>query len=622
MRAVAIVLPLILAACAGGAADKAGPDSSGQTGDTDPGGADDTDSEASDDTDSEASDDTDSEASDDTDAPPAPGTVRGDQAVHGTDDAEALAGVTVIEGALDLTCYGAADLSALAGLTEVTGDLTLDCPDLDDLSALSALTRVGGTLSVRRAPRSRNLTGLGALASIGRDLTLCAPYGRGSVTSPRGVGALASIGGQLDVDTCAEVVDLDGLTALRTLGSARVAFSGVRSIAGLAGVTSIAGDVDLISLPLGSLDGLAVTTIGGTLHLSELSSLRDLDPLAGLTEVGGLNVFNCYNLYDLTGLEGLTAVHGGVTLQANAQLIDLRGVESLRTIEGDLRVLSNPTMRSLDGLYIGDLGGALWIQDNGILDPDAPIIAGVIGGDVTLSADRMSTLRLLGEVTSIGGTLSTNEPITSTEALAVLEEVGGDVSFRDASTLVTLSFPALRSIGGSLRHTLRDRIATVSAPRLESVGGDLLLHVPGPYGYLPVPTTVTLDALRTVGGALDLWVTTFKDGGVSIPVLEEVGGDVTLDSNVARDHIDVLDGVVRIGGSFTLDARYTGTTAALTEVGGDLTIASDADTRAAMRAVTRVGGALIIDSVPDVSGSLRALTEVGALDVEPGAGFS
>ena len=65
-----------------------------------------------------------------------------------------------------------ADIATLAGHTSISGNLDIFCPSCTDLSELSCLVLVGGYLSIDSSNALTDLEGFSALTSVGDDLIM------------------------------------------------------------------------------------------------------------------------------------------------------------------------------------------------------------------------------------------------------------------------------------------------------------------------------------------------------------------------------------------------------------------------------------------------------------------
>ncbi len=182
---------------------------------------------------------------------------------------------TVITGGFSNLCTG-----ALWNLT-IRGGVNIGPREtVADVAALWCVTHIEGDLSVR----SSTLSTLDAVDSVGR----------------HGLAHLVEIGGTLEVRADNSLLGLSGLGALRTVGV----------------------DVDVEdNLNLRNLVGLDSLTQVGGLRVSGNDAITSLAGLSALTDVTGrLFVADNASLATLSGLDSLGHVGGAVTVTANPSL--------------------------------------------------------------------------------------------------------------------------------------------------------------------------------------------------------------------------------------------------------------------------------------------------------------
>jgi len=81
------------------------------------------------------------------------------------------------------------------------------------------------------------------------------------------------------------------------------------------------------------------------------SDITNLAGLSGVTSIGGgLNIWDNPALTSLTGLEGLTSIGGGLGIANNDALTSMIGLENLISIGGNLFIHKNVALNSLIGL--------------------------------------------------------------------------------------------------------------------------------------------------------------------------------------------------------------------------------------------------------------------------------
>ncbi len=325
---------------------------------------------------------------------------------NGPDDGCRCGIVGILPGSVTIT--GAADVAALAGTVSLIGDLRLSAAV--DLSPLSSLRNVCGCLSVQ-AGSLDGLTSLrevgGPLVALGTATSLAgAPLEQiasldvrsTELVSLSGLEGIEAIAGDVAILGASSLIDVTGLSQLRTIGGALLVRDNPRlaSLDGLEALTAVGVDVQIMSnaellnvaglrglesVPLVSIDlNPALLTIGGPwvidagtvlrigtntsladlagleeleqleqVHLALNPSLRSLDGLSGLLSVGILSIDQNDSLEDLAGLSRLESVEALMYIGTNPQLVSLTGLEQL-AVTSELDIFQNDLLASLDGL--------------------------------------------------------------------------------------------------------------------------------------------------------------------------------------------------------------------------------------------------------------------------------
>jgi hypothetical protein len=158
-------------------------------------------------------------------------------------------------------------------------------------------------------------------------------------------------------------------------GHLEISGSGITNLDSLHLITSVGGYLDIYSIPdLVSLDGLsALTTVGSGrfgIHGSALTNLNGLDNLAS---VPGLRIEQNPSLTSLQGLSSLTTVNEGIYILDNPLLESLNGLESITSVGqgGTLIIEDNAILSSLSGIdnivFNPLYQVEVWIRNNPLL---------------------------------------------------------------------------------------------------------------------------------------------------------------------------------------------------------------------------------------------------------------
>ena len=250
--------------------------------------------------------------------------------LDGLTNLDGLSGIKEIQGSLSISYVRAlADYSGISGLQTVEGSLTFERNSVDygiDPDEwptgyqidLPALTTLGGGLYVRNGDRSNN-SGLRRLSA-------------------------------------------DNLTSLGTLVIDE--YSSIDTLS-LAKLKTVTGDVYFNSVGLNDLSGLpSLEEIGGSLTLTNMPNLNNIDALSALATVKNLTVEGNSNLRTLAGLSTLATVTGDLRIFNNIRLGDVDGLSALTSVDGGLLVQSNPSLPDVNGLSgLSSVGADLTISE-------------------------------------------------------------------------------------------------------------------------------------------------------------------------------------------------------------------------------------------------------------------
>lgn len=246
----------------------------------------------------------------------------------------------------------AGDIAALAGVTCIDGVLDIRGSTLTDLSGLESLTTVK-ELRIGPAPAlSFGNAGNPALASL---------HG---LEHLKGVQAVTIEGNPLLTDVSA----LSGLTFV-TSGLKIVNNDALTSLEGLHNIGR-AGDVEVsANAALTSLSGLRGLTAVDGFTLSQNAVLKNFEGMGALMYFGarGFYVGNNPALVDFSGLKvGYIGADFNVT--GNAALTSLKGLESVTLLAWTVSITSNPLLASISALSaVSELRGEVTVSSNPLL---------------------------------------------------------------------------------------------------------------------------------------------------------------------------------------------------------------------------------------------------------------
>jgi hypothetical protein len=202
--------------------------------------------------------------------------------------------------------------------SEITGDLSISGSDVTNLDSLYRLTKIDGILTIESNDRLTNLDGLSALTSLGISLngfTSIVIIGNPELVSIKGLKSLTSTPGTLQIENNVSLPNLDGLESLTQIGSL---------------------DMRIVSL-----------LINGNTALSNINALSTLHSVGGYY-LGLIDIENNPSLTDVNGLSSLRTITGGfnagLTLINNGSLTNVDGLSSFTKFtasQGIIRIIDN-----------------------------------------------------------------------------------------------------------------------------------------------------------------------------------------------------------------------------------------------------------------------------------------
>ncbi len=244
----------------------------------------------------------------------------------------------------------------------------------------------------------------------------------------------------------------------------------------LKGCAHVSGDLVVVQSVLSNLDGLeSLTTIDGSLGISENEALQDI-----------------------AGLQGLESVGGNLFIERNEQLVNLHGLESLREVAKSVRI-SGPALEEVELDALSGVGETIDLSPGGDAArvsmaalKTAPFLVLAGEGLAELSFDSLRTIEGdllvldsggLANFTGLGAlqqvlggvNIQNNEALSDTSGLDSLREIGGDLVVAENPALVSLQAEALESVGAAgpdNPHTLGPTSAQLYVarnPKLEEV---------------------------------------------------------------------------------------------------------------------------------------------------------
>jgi hypothetical protein len=267
--------------------------------------------------------------------------------------------VIELEPATDQVCTGDVTLSSQAEVdafncTELTGNLTISGNDITNLDNLASLRKVSGVLRIENNPNLITLDGLSVLNSIGEDLPSGNPP---SSEAPEaliivnnvtllhcdGLSSLHSINGGLRIERNTNLVSLNGFQNLLL-----VRWIEVNDNSKLLEINGFGSLVKIEERP----------NIPGRLIIRQNNNLSVLHGFSALNTAGDIRILNNDKLFILEGFNSLTKINGYLEISGNGSLSEITGFKDLTVIAGFSRFIpnsgliisSNASLRSFTGL--------------------------------------------------------------------------------------------------------------------------------------------------------------------------------------------------------------------------------------------------------------------------------
>lgn len=312
----------------------------------------------------------------------------GDYAIASTAELDALAPYTAVTGSVII--HGSA-LSAVAGpscLASIGGDLWFKTSAVVSISGFTGLQAIAGRLRLGNQlydDPAAAVSGFDALRVIGDSAYFM------NTSQVRGFDRLERVGGTLRFGR--GTVDVQGMNALREVGSLLFSEVDIRSLDGLTSLAIVTGDLTFVSTVLDvattglgrlttigdrffweygvlSEQGLgafrAIETIGGGLLFSTMTGPAVMDGFAELEAVGGRMGFEgVAGVESIQGFDQLGSA-GPLSFERMDDLRKIAGFERLERSDG-LAILGNDQLRSVTLPDLDSIDGELSITGNPLL---------------------------------------------------------------------------------------------------------------------------------------------------------------------------------------------------------------------------------------------------------------
>jgi low-density lipoprotein receptor class A len=246
----------------------------------------------------------------------------------------------------------AGDIAALAGVTCINGVLDIRGSTLADLSGLESLTTVR-ELRIGPAPAlSFGDAGNPALVSLHglehlKGVQAVSIEGNPVLTDLSALSGLTFVTGDLEVVDNNALASLDGLHNIARAGDVKISGNAaLTSLAGLRGLTAVDGFTLSQNALLKNFEGMeALTYFGPTgLYVGNNAALVDFSGLKVAYIGADFNVVSNAALTSLKGLESVTLLAWTVSISQNPMLASIGALSAVTEIRGDVSVSTNPLL--------------------------------------------------------------------------------------------------------------------------------------------------------------------------------------------------------------------------------------------------------------------------------------
>lgn len=339
----------------------------------------------------------------------------------------------------------------------------------------------------------------------------------------------------------------------------------------LQNIKKVTGDLILENNEgLQTIEHLQLIALGGNLEVKKNDALLDLHGLEGLTRIGGnIEYTYCDENFTSDGLQNVKVLDGSMDIRI-ARSTHLSGIQ-LDTIYGDAIFQISPSLNGIHGMGdVQHLEGRIYIYDTKInsLTPFQNLTT--IGGLEIVDNDASVSLAALSNVTQILGDVRFKEGSASgLNQLSSLEYIQGSLTIHQNSSLRMEKLTKLKRIDGSINFIKNNLVEDVlGPPLLEYIGGDLkfdqTVNLESITGFNALDTIggsvifnrllfgfddfTGLNHVKSIGGDIAVTGTYYDKAFSGFASLEEVNGNIKIQSNEENITFNFPPSLLRIGG--------------------------------------------------------------------------
>ncbi len=224
--------------------------------------------------------------------------------------------------------------------TRIEGNVVIES-FVTNLSPFSNIKSVGGNLQIRNCNELVELKGLENLEAIGGELFL---FKNEKIENFKALKSLRKIGG-LKVDINPSFRNFEGLEKITSL-TGKLFINENRRLQNCIG-----------------LDNLQI--VEGSVNIRYNNNMINLIGLDNLKEVGSLEVSHNDAMENLDGLNQLKTSNGSVSINYNNKLSNACGLNSLELVSVTFSIIENKRLKNVDGLFnLKKIGKFLRLESN------------------------------------------------------------------------------------------------------------------------------------------------------------------------------------------------------------------------------------------------------------------
>ncbi len=265
----------------------------------------------------------------------------------------------------DITLSTQAQIDAFACET-YDGNINISGDDITNINSFAGLITLTGSLEIVSCPNLENLNGLEDLTSVGGVAVV-------SCESINNIDATQNIQGDLGffvlmslpaLQNFDGITNLDGnLETLIISGTGLSSFDATQGISSITSYFEISGNENMTTIA-----GIPNLTPSTDVQMIGNTMLENVDAFSSATALSSLT-FVSNNVSNLDGFSNITSIDGTLVLVDNPQITNLDGLASLNNITFELILEGSSALTDVNGLNENlFIGNSLYVIDNTLLE--------------------------------------------------------------------------------------------------------------------------------------------------------------------------------------------------------------------------------------------------------------